>query len=114
VTFAETHARHGDAAVLPFAAAGTLWYDVGEVPRVNVHWVKEASMSQIDLRAVKAAARDEFGTDPGIQGFGIGDGTLRIYVRDPAVRERLPKRYHGVDVEFVVTGDVTAQAGSGW
>jgi len=63
-----------------------------------------------DLRAIKTAARTEFGLTPGVQGFGIGDHTLRIYIHNPDVRDQLPTSYQGVPVDFVVTGDVTAQS----
>ncbi|HZO89601.1 MAG TPA: hypothetical protein VFB38_14835 [Chthonomonadaceae bacterium] len=63
-----------------------------------------------DLRAVKAAAQSQFGQIPGIEGFGIGDGTLGIYVRNAEVRNQLPHEYQGVPVEFVITGDIEAYA----
>ena len=75
---------------------------------------KDAKMLQDtqkpDLRAIKTAARTEFGLTPGVQGFGIGDRTLRIYIHNDDVRHTLPASYQGVPVDFVVTGDVTAQS----
>lgn len=65
-----------------------------------------------DLRAVKAAAKSQFGQTPGVEGFGIGDGTLRVYIRNAAVREHLPCEYQGVSLEFVVTGDLKAFSAS--
>ena len=62
-----------------------------------------------DLRAIKSAARTEFGQTPGVQGFGIGDQTIRIYIHDPEVQSQLPASYQGVPVDFVVTGDITSQ-----
>lgn len=61
-----------------------------------------------DLRAVKTAAKAQFGQTPGVEGFGIGDGTLRIYVRNADVRKQLPSEFQGVPVDFVVSGDITA------
>ena len=62
-----------------------------------------------DLRAIKAAARTELGQTPGVQGFGIGDRTLRVYIHNQEVEQRLPASFQGVPIDFVVTGDVTAQ-----
>lgn len=60
-----------------------------------------------DMRSVKAAAKEQFGRVRGVEGFGIGDGTLRVYVRDSQVREQLPSKFRGVPVDCVVTGDIS-------
>jgi hypothetical protein len=62
----------------------------------------------LSMQAVKAAAVRQFGGVDGVVGFGIGDRALRIYVRNPAVREQLPTEFQGAPVEVVVTGDVQA------
>ena len=41
----------------------------------------------------------------GVQGVGIGAGTLRVYVRDAAVAHDLPAEVDGVVVEPVVVGE---------
>ena len=64
-----------------------------------------ASMQQ--LRDAKHAAKRDFGDMPGVEGIGIGDGVLRVYVRDANVIEQLPRSCEDVDLEFVVTGDVS-------
>ncbi len=61
-----------------------------------------------DMRSIKAAAREEFGNVQGVEGIGIGDGSLRVYVRNAEVCERLPCRFRGVRVDFVVAGDISA------
>jgi hypothetical protein len=61
-----------------------------------------------DMRAVKAAAKAEFKEVPGVEGFGIGDGSLRVYVRNADVRKKLPPEFRGAPVEFVIVGDVSA------
>ena len=66
------------------------------------------AFSNVSMQAVKAAAARQFNTIDGVVGFGIGDGVLRVYVRNSAVRERLPTEFQGVPVEVVVTGDVWA------
>ena len=60
------------------------------------------------LRRAKARAKEELGTLDGVQGVGIGDGTLRVYVRDQATAEALPATIDGVPVEAVVIGEATA------
>ena len=65
----------------------------------------------LSLQAVKAAAVRQFGGVDGVVGFGIGDRTLRIYVRNAAVRGRLPTEFQGAPVEIVVTGDVQGSPG---
>lgn len=59
------------------------------------------------LRNAKEAAKRDFGGIPGVEGIGIGDGVLRVYVRDANVIDHLPRSCEKVDLEFVVTGDVS-------
>ena len=60
-----------------------------------------------DMRSVKAAAKTQFANVKGVEGFGIGDQTLRVYVCNATVQRQLPERFQGVPVEFVITGHVT-------
>jgi len=64
--------------------------------------------TQTDMRAVKCAAKAQFGATPGVQGFGIGHGTLRIYVQNAEIRSQLPATFQGVPVDFIISGDITA------
>jgi hypothetical protein len=59
------------------------------------------------LRDAKEAAKRDFGSMPGIEGIGIGDGVLRVYVRDANMIDHLPQSCEKVDIEFVVTGEVS-------
>ncbi len=61
------------------------------------------------MQSVKAEAKRQLSHLDGVVGFGLGDNVLRIYVRDSKVRERLPVEMHGVPVEIVVTGEISAQ-----
>lgn len=72
-------------------------------------------MNQINpnLRAIKSAAKSLFGHIEGVEGFGLGENSLRIYIRNAMVRKELPSIFQGVPVEFVVTGDITASGASG-
>jgi hypothetical protein len=60
----------------------------------------------IDLEAIKSAAIQRFGDLPGVEGIGIGDQSLRIYVRNSEVLKHLPQQFQGVPIEFIVTGDI--------
>ena len=60
------------------------------------------------LRSAKATAKAALRSIEGIQGFGIGDQTVRVYVRDTAVARQLPSEIAGVTVECVVVGDISA------
>lgn len=62
-----------------------------------------------ELRVIKAHAQADLGDVDGVQGFGIGDRCLRIYVRTAAVRDALPDTFEGVPVECVEVGDIEAQ-----
>lgn len=68
---------------------------------------------QLNLRVVKAAARSQFGDFPGVEGFGLGENSLRIYIRNAEVSRRLPSQFQGVPVDFIVTGDITASPAPG-
>ncbi len=62
-----------------------------------------------ELRAIKRAAKEQFGDVAGIEGFGIGDHVLRIYVSNLDILSELPKRYHGVLIDYILTEDVVAR-----
>jgi hypothetical protein len=65
-------------------------------------------MSLADLKAAKSSAKAEFSGVDGVEGFGIGDQSIRVYVRNHAVEQKLPRVFRGVPVEFVVTSNVVA------
>ncbi|MGO8673853.1 MAG: hypothetical protein ACLQVD_21150 [Capsulimonadaceae bacterium] len=71
-----------------------------------------SAVGDVDIFAIKRRALDEFGHVEGVTGFGIGDGTLRIYVQNQDAGDALPREYQGVPVEVVVTGDVMAYCGT--
>lgn len=60
------------------------------------------------LREAKTRAKRELGGIDGVQGFGIGDRCLRIYVRSAAVRGELPDTFGGWPVECVEVGEIEA------
>ena len=66
-------------------------------------------MQSSELVSAKAAAKLEFGEIDGVEGFGIGADTLRVYVRNHAVQQSLPDEFQGVPIECVVVGDITPQ-----
>jgi hypothetical protein len=61
-----------------------------------------------DLLALKEQAWKEYGHIDGVQGVGIGDNALRIYVRDSKVSQQIPSQFHGVEVHVEVVGDILA------
>lgn len=65
----------------------------------------------MELKEVKKKAKKELGQIPGVQGFGLGDGTLRVYVRNSETKKKVPHKFHDVEVECVVEGDIVAAKG---
>lgn len=61
------------------------------------------------LRAAKARARDRWSDVDGVQGVGIGDGCVRLYVRSPDVLDPRPTDVDGITVELVTVGEVTTR-----
>jgi hypothetical protein len=69
---------------------------------------EKTQTSSADLKAVKSLAKEEFSRIDGVEGIGIGEQCLRIYVRNLAVQQMLPIKFHGIPLEFVITGSVAA------
>ena len=63
-------------------------------------------MTHAELQEIKKAAKIEFRQVEGVEGFGLGETTLQIYIRNPEVKKQLPSAYRGVPVTFVITGDI--------
>ncbi len=61
------------------------------------------------LQALKKELKLSIGTVPGVQGLGMGDNHLIIYVDLDENVEKLPKTFRGVRVEAVVTGSLRSQ-----
>lgn len=67
-------------------------------------------MNLDELKTIKAAAKLAFAAVSGVQGVGIGDQALRVYIASPDVKKSLPDEFQGVPVECVVAGDIRAQS----
>jgi hypothetical protein len=65
-------------------------------------------MERRDMRSIKAAAKEELGHVEGVEGVGLGENSLRVYVKNAEVRKRLPSEFRGLPVDFVITGDISA------
>lgn len=65
------------------------------------------------LRAAKHEAQRRFGAQDGVEGVGIGDGCLRVYVRSQPVARVLPDEVDGVRIECVRVGTVTTLPADG-
>ena len=63
------------------------------------------------LMTIKTAAKQAWSAISGVQGVGIGDQAIRVYIASPDVKKSLPDEFQGVPVEFVVGGDIHAQVG---
>jgi hypothetical protein len=62
-----------------------------------------------ELRAVKRAAKEQFGHVAGVTGFGIGDHAIRIYVSNRDILRQLPKEYRGIPVVYVLAEEIVAR-----
>jgi hypothetical protein len=76
-----------------------------------MNYNNESGLPNPDLRAVKATAKKLYGNLEGVEGIGIGDRALRIYVRTEEVAKNLPKEIQGVEVVYIVTGQISAYGG---
>lgn len=65
------------------------------------------------LRAAKRETQRRFGAHDGVEGVGIGDGCVRVYVRAQPATDGLPDEVEGVRVECVEVGTITAQPSDG-
>lgn len=63
-------------------------------------------ITQAQLQEAKDAARQEFKKIDGVQGLGLGEACLNIYIRNPEVKRNLPSEFHGVPLNFITTGDI--------
>lgn len=61
-----------------------------------------------DLPSVKKAAKQEFQNLPGVEGFGIGDGVINVYVSNADVVKKIPSIFQDVTLNFINTGIIEA------
>jgi hypothetical protein len=69
---------------------------------------RELSQSQPDLVTVKKAVKKEYQHLAGVEGVGIGDGVINIYVSNPEVSKQLPSTFQEVPLNCVETGPIEA------
>lgn len=62
------------------------------------------------LLAAKHETKRLFGQHSGVEGVGIGDGCVRIYVRAAAVGRALPDMVAGVRIECIEVGTISVQS----
>lgn len=60
-----------------------------------------------ELKAKKRSAQALYGSIPGVEGFGVGDGTIRVYLGTREAQKEFPASIEGVPFEFVFTGKIT-------
>ncbi|MDJ0659870.1 MAG: hypothetical protein QNJ42_10335 [Crocosphaera sp.] len=61
-----------------------------------------------DLLTVKKAVKQEFRNIAGLEGFGIGDGVINVYVSNSEVCKKLPPTFHNVPLNVINTGIIEA------
>jgi len=59
-----------------------------------------------ELRSAKAAAKAAWGHLDGVNGFGIGDDVVHVYLRNDEAGKALPDDINGVPLKRVIVGDV--------
>ncbi len=64
------------------------------------------AISQETLKAALTEAKRVLLPLPGVQGVGLGDDVIRVYILNADAREQLPAELLGVPVEPVTTGDI--------
>jgi hypothetical protein len=62
--------------------------------------------SNPDMVAIKEAAKLYFCSVKGVEGVGIGNRRLRVYVQTKESAVSLPRQFQGIPVEYVVTGEI--------
>jgi hypothetical protein len=65
---------------------------------------------EVNLQQIKAAAKAQFGQLPGVLGVGLGERSLRIYVRSAEICQQLPDEFQNIPVDCIVTGDISAMS----
>lgn len=65
-----------------------------------------SGLSAADLKKAKAEAKKRFGHLSNVVGFGIGEGTIIIYLQDASAKDDLPSAINDIPIECVVTGEI--------
>jgi hypothetical protein len=65
-----------------------------------------------ELAAAKAGLLNQFKNVPGVNGFGVGEHSIRIYVRDSSLRQLIPPSFNNIEVECLVEADISARQAS--
>lgn len=68
---------------------------------------RQRSPSFAELRAAKRHATQLLGQREGVEGLGIGDGCVQVYVRARALAAELPDEVDGVPLLCIEVGDIT-------
>lgn len=61
------------------------------------------------LIQAKKRAKTHFAQDPRVVGYGVGENTLRLYVRTPQDAQDLPPTFEDIEIEYIITGDIQAR-----
>jgi len=61
-----------------------------------------------DLPIIKKAVKQKFQHLTGVEGFGIGDNVINIYVSNSEVVKQLPNSFQGIPLNCIKTGMIDA------
>jgi hypothetical protein len=64
--------------------------------------------TELNLLQIKQSAKQQFLHLSGVEGFGIGDGVINVYVSNPEVIKQLPTNFQGVTFNCIQTGMIEA------
>jgi hypothetical protein len=64
--------------------------------------------SHKDLPTVKREVKRQFENLPGVEGFGVGDGVINVYVSNPEICSKIPATFQGIPLNLIKTGIIEA------
>lgn len=59
-----------------------------------------------DLKGIKTRAAAKLLPIPGVQGIGLGDNSLRVYVLNEKAKKQIPESFEGTRIEVIKTGQI--------
>ncbi|MFN5516209.1 MAG: hypothetical protein ACK5CA_16080 [Cyanobacteriota bacterium] len=62
-----------------------------------------------DLPAIKQEVKRQFEHLPGVEGFGIGDGVVNVYISQPETSRQIPASFKAVPLRCIPTGIIEAR-----
>lgn len=69
---------------------------------------EKTSNSKHNIVATKKAAMLQYKDLSGVEGFGIGDEVINVYISDEEVIKRLPATFENIPLRFIKSGVIKA------